>query len=526
MVVLTLVRRGVPLNLDLVAALVGEQIHPLKVSRSWAYRFLVGMGLSCQSLSAVAQKMTLTVQQVEDLQRLTALKLLWLQQHHGIPAYRCYNHDETWVKLLPAPGRSWGFKAGSAEARQSAPQSDFPKGRSLSATVTLAVPAWAPDAPERLQPVAQIITQGSTDRSTPPRPWPVRVECCATESHWASQDTMMQFLQQIQQQVGPGVPWICLWDTAPDHCARALVDRIAAELPTCKLCYLLPKTTAICQPCDMVMFRPFKAHMCNVWRQAAAKEVLYERDALGRITKPLALRADLPWLVKGAMEATVTPERSQKGWRHLTFSRDEVPLAMSQANKLHERGCLFSAVVPDPEEDQLQQQEIAEAEAVAYNDAEETLGDDDPEVPEPVAAAAAAEPAAASSSSTTPPTVPTSPAQQIGKFLALRLLYGNPQQSTLDAVVAAAQPKAKAKAKGKAKSLPAASSTSRWATNRLFQSQWLPSISPCSGRPLTYQTHLVGFEVCNLEGFIPHVWRFFVFFFFVFLGEMPRAEAI
>ena len=486
-VVLSLVRRGVPLNIPLVKALINEQIAPLTVGRSWTWEFLRGLGLSCQSLSVVSQKMKYThTLQIGDLQRITALKLLWLQRHHGIPAWRCYNLDETWVKLLPAPGRSWGFKAGSAEARDSAPQSDFPKGRSLAATVTLAIPVYAPDAPQQLQPVAQVITQGTTDKSTPPRPWPVRVECRATESHWASQDTVFQLLLQIQAEVGPGVAWICLWDMAPIHCARPLLDKIEAELPTCKLCFLLPGTTAFCQPCDMVMFRPFKANMSQVWCTAAAKEVLHERDALGRITKPLALRADLPWLVKGAMESVCTQQRSEKGWRHLRFSEEEVPKALSQADELHSRGCLFSAVVPDAEEDQQQQQTAAETQAAneEAEDEEETgLGDAEPEIPAAPAAATAAD---------TSQKVPTDSAMQIGKFLALRLVYGNPERATLDAIAEAAVPKPKAKAKAKAKGLPASSSTSRWATNKLFQSQGLPSICPCSGRPLIYQTYSGG----------------------------------
>ena len=53
----------------------------------------------------------------------------------------------------------------------------------------------------------------------------------------------------------------------------------------------------------------------------------------GRITKPLALRADL-----------------QKDWRRLRFPSSEVALAISHANELHARGCLFTSVVPDPEE--------------------------------------------------------------------------------------------------------------------------------------------------------------------------------
>ena len=144
---------------------------------------------------------------------------------------------------------------------------------------------------------------------------------------------------------------------APIHCARALLDKVAADLPTCKLCFLLPSTTAICQPCDMVMFRPPKSHVSKVWCEAAAKEMLHDRDALGRITKPLALRADLPWLVKSAMETIHKAERSEKGWKHLRFAASQVPLAMSQAHALHAWNCLLSNVVPDSEEDQQQMQQ-------------------------------------------------------------------------------------------------------------------------------------------------------------------------
>ena len=502
-VVLSLVQRGVPLTLDIVTALVNEQIKPLSVALGIAY--MQGLGLTCQSLTSVAQKLKFTQQQILDLQRLTALKLLWLQNFHGIPAWRCYNVDETWMKLLPAPGRAWGYKPGSAEAKEAAPKSEFPKGRSLAATITLAVPVFAPDAPRKLPPLAQVITQGSTDKSTPPRPWPVRVECCATENHWSSQETFYQLLLQIQREIGEGIFWICVLDMAPIHCARPLLDKVAAELPTCKLCFLLPSTTSICQPCDMVMFRPFKAHMTKVWCEAAAREMLHDRDALGRITKPLALRADLPWLVKSAMEAIHTAERSEKGWKHLRFAASEVPLALSQANELHARDVLFSKVVPDPEEDQAAQQTAAEAKAAAeevVTDEGPEAGDDEPEVPDIPDIAAKSE-------------VPLDSAMQIGKFLALRLVYGSPAASTLEAIADAAKPRAKGKGKGKGSKLGFIFLIRLQADKQTLSIPQAP-LRLSLPRPSSYSKHTIAWAYCIL--------LFFCLLFFLGGGKMEKKR--
>ena len=116
---------------------------------------------------------------------------------------------------------------------------------------------------------------------------------------------------------------------------------------------------------------------------------------------------------------------------------------------------------PPPAEPQEDEQQPA---ATAAASSAESVAPPEPELPPPVPDVGQE--------------VPSGNTEQLSKWVALALVYGTPTPKQLALGVASAS------AAGAASS---SSSTARW-TNKLFQSQRVPSVCSCPGHPLTYHT--------------------------------------
>ena len=312
----------------------------------------------------------------------------------------------------------------------------------------------------------------------------------ATPNHWASQETLFSFLAHVQEELGAEQPWLCMLDCAPIHIAAEFRDNVSLLLPNCHLCFIDAGATSILQPLDIGYFRSFKNHMAAAWAEAFAGEVLASTSGIGLVTKTPALRANLAQLVSSAMDFVNTPQRGLASWKHILVEPAQVDSILAEADILHAAGGLFSKLEPD------------EGETMEYKeqDADDEIADGSPpddaalelEAEAAAAAGTAADPGKAlpepelpDAEPVIPEAMPKSSTEQLSKWVALALVYGNPNKRQLEAGAAAAT-----------FSGAASSSTSRWATNKLFQSQGLPSICPCPGRPLIHQTYGLSLALC------------------------------
>eukprot|EP00971_Amphidinium_carterae_P299387 5948604-Amphidinium_carterae.1 len=93
-------------------------------------------------------------------------------------------------------------------------------------------------------------------------------------------------------------------------------------------------TTNICQPCDVAMFCPLKAHMRNIMSGAGQ---------MGKLTQPPVLRANMPHLLADAVGKTCTVEGLAKTWAHVSVEADDPAAVFAEASALRESGQLFGA---------------------------------------------------------------------------------------------------------------------------------------------------------------------------------------
>ena len=172
------------------------------------------------------------------------------------------------------------------------------------------------------------------------------------------------------------------------RCSR-IPDNASLLLPNCHLCFIDAGAASILQPLDIGYFRSFKNHMAPAWAEACAGEVLATTSGIGLVTKTPALRANLTQLVGSAMDFVNTPQRGLASWKHLLVDPSQIDSILAEADALRGGGRLFSKL-------------------------EKALPE--PELPDAVAVI--------------PEAMPTSSSEQLSKWVALALVYGNPSKSS------------------------------------------------------------------------------------------------
>ena len=254
------------------------------ISLSWSHRFLLSMGLSYKSSTGQSTCMH-TPQQKETNIRLLKLRLCWSRHEHSVPPNRVFNIDETALRLLPLPTRSW----------QRAGERPVVLSHRAFTTCTLVCSA-DPAVPL----AAQLMFEGKTDRVLPVTAAKENRHVCRNEKHWASQETVFTFLQYITNGCAPH-DCIVILDMAPVHYAKSLCDRVRAELSTCHLLYVPRGATSYAQPLDISYMRGFKAEVAQFASQALAADLLQDADVRGMIRKLPKVRNQLVDLVDKAL---------------------------------------------------------------------------------------------------------------------------------------------------------------------------------------------------------------------------------
>eukprot|EP00971_Amphidinium_carterae_P051179 1007776-Amphidinium_carterae.1 len=120
--------------------------------------------------------------------------------------------------------------------------------------------------------IGQVIYEGTTERCLPKGVVPENSVCHCSTSHWQMQQTLLEFVQRLDQEFD--VRWVLLWDCAPAHCARDFVIAVAEQRPKCTLAYVPCGTTSVCQPLDRFYFESFQSSLREVFHEGLAMEVL------------------------------------------------------------------------------------------------------------------------------------------------------------------------------------------------------------------------------------------------------------
>eukprot|EP00971_Amphidinium_carterae_P233637 4636556-Amphidinium_carterae.2 len=192
------------------------------------------------------QERKLTEEQERDAQELLKDKITYQCVRRHIARRHIWNIDETASKVLPLQSKCWTAKGGTGP---SVPDSK----RQIS--VVLAV------GTEPGQALAQLIFSGSTAASLPVGPLPEDITVTCTSSHWSSADSLLQFMEVIQNHIHMQdgvVPWLCVLDCATSHTSSAFRSEATRRFPQCSLAYVVPGATPCSQPCDISFMYPLK----------------------------------------------------------------------------------------------------------------------------------------------------------------------------------------------------------------------------------------------------------------------------
>ena len=178
----SLVAKGVPVNAEIVQGIVLEEIHPLRVSKTWVRGFLVGLGFSWRRTQG-GDRIKFTEEEVACKQHRLALKVNWVMREHSVPVSRVWNLDETFVQYLTFPKASWRDPEGAT------PETYVPEMKA-GVTATAVTPAsWG-------EPwFLQLLFKGKTSRVHPDMSkCSENVTASHSESGWANADTICELL--------------------------------------------------------------------------------------------------------------------------------------------------------------------------------------------------------------------------------------------------------------------------------------------------------------------------------------------
>ena len=173
---------------------------------------------------------------------------------HGLRWEHVVNIDETSVHLLPSRDRAWYFRGANEKAA-------FCTDKACITATLACFPLGGPI-------INQLIFTGKTPQVLPRGPHNEHQSVTHSENHWATQSSLLAFLQQIQDHIWrtqqtQHVHWLCVLDCAPQHVAAAFAAADREQLPFADLVYVQRKTTSFNQPLDISYTRSFKASLRN-----------------------------------------------------------------------------------------------------------------------------------------------------------------------------------------------------------------------------------------------------------------------
>eukprot|EP00971_Amphidinium_carterae_P340447 6478798-Amphidinium_carterae.1 len=182
---LSLIDQGTAVSVDLCVALFNRTLQnesmTARVGREWVRLFLLDMGLSNKRRASSGLHQHTEAQKLH-VQRRVKLKIAWTQQKYDIPWGKVWNVDETSCYLLPSPNTGWYYRGKDQKP-------DFCQNKS-QVTVTLCA------RPTGGTVLSQIIFKGSTPRCLPVGPQLRHCVCTFSETHWATESTLMQLIFQ------------------------------------------------------------------------------------------------------------------------------------------------------------------------------------------------------------------------------------------------------------------------------------------------------------------------------------------
>eukprot|EP00971_Amphidinium_carterae_P262703 5211342-Amphidinium_carterae.4 len=104
----SLLQEGAVFNLPIFREYVLKKLAPVTVSRSWCYKFLVGIGLRQAKLLRVSDKKQFTPAQKQELNDAHRRRVRWTCREKSIERGRIYNMDESSVELIPTQCSAFG----------------------------------------------------------------------------------------------------------------------------------------------------------------------------------------------------------------------------------------------------------------------------------------------------------------------------------------------------------------------------------------------------------------------------------
>ena len=355
----------------------------------------------------------------------TVMKLAWALSTHNINFERVVNLDESALLLCPSPSRTWTFRGSQAAT------GNFISSKQ-QCTMTIAISAFM-DFPVQ----AQIVFAGKSARSLPRDDPPDGVSLAFTENHWASTETLRSFIAQIQQALfavyGEG-PWVLLMDGAPIHTSAESRDMYSLDFPLMQVLFLEAGSTMVTQPLDLAYFRSLKAKLRKGWGELVADAYWQSTDALGKLSKLPQMKVNVVNLLKRALLECDHQDRRDSAWKHLFIEEAELADLAAQAHALHAAGLLFDrAATQLPQQ---QQEETNHDEPPHSEDDVEQMSQDEFEDPEDEQDVAPPAPDAPEPSAEEAAQSAACSGSRLGRFLALRLVYGQPTPAELRAAKA------------------------------------------------------------------------------------------
>ena len=286
----------------------------------------------------------MTPAQMKAFQGELLMKFVWTMDTWNVPWDRIVNIDETSCLLTPLPTKSWkkvGEPMVPAEPFSSRQQCTLSVGISTNGAMDMQ---------------AQLVFKGTTSRSEPQVEVPENMSITHSETHWATQESFLGFVQQCEnalfRNTGPD-SWILIIDLAPIHCAREALEKLKEQHPLCNVLFCPPKSTSVTQPLDRSYFKGLKASLRKSWAATLARLLRAEVDDCNRLRSLTFLKCNIPAMVSECLRNIDTGARRAAAWRHLRQAdADEFQELVAQAIELHNAGLLFSnRATAEPEED-------------------------------------------------------------------------------------------------------------------------------------------------------------------------------